>query len=443
MELFREYQPQAVIRAENEPLKVYSGEELRQVCRTDRPVPILFYDIFLSPDGKELIALQAGEFSYLFLGLRICYNSNPLGVIKKEICHLDNDERAPVVLWKMSLPQPCTDGIKVSIEDGQGLSLEVNIDPYLFASHPVAHITQQTMQQDYPIVWIRDHILYMHRLHGIDRYVVYDNGSSDYSGLIESLRDISESEGLEILVINWPFPYSRAWRLRQEKLGYDTCVQRAAFNHGLLMFESITEYAMNLDIDEYLYNHSFLSLYACIKLGTFLGPVAFASEVIIPNYPDEKKVSIRRANSYYYRQKGCAFETKYAYKADTKLVAQLDIHSAYNMRGINFRVWEAEWKASNKQNRWLVYYLNKIGKVLLRMTVPFFRENALGYYHFKGINTGWSRFLKHNVAKPPEEEESMIEMSAKSRDFVRSANFDAEWRPFDEIKTAFKKIGLD
>ena len=442
MGLFHEYQPQAVIRVENESLKVYSGEELRQVCRTDKPVPILFYDIFLSPDGKELIALQAGEFSYLFLGLRICHNSNPLGVIKKEICNLGSQEGAPVVLWKMSLPYPCKDGIKVSIEDGQGLSLDLNIDPYLFASHPVAHITQQTMQQDYPIVWIRDHILYMHRLHGIDRYVVYDNGSSDYSRLIESLRDISEAEELEVLVINWPFPYSRAWRLRQEKLEHDTCVQRAAFNHGFLMFESITEYAMNIDIDEYLYNHSFLSLYTCIKLGAFLSPLMLISEVIIPNYSDKEKVGIRRANSYDYRKKGSTYDTKYAYKADTKLVAQLDIHSAYNMRGINFRVWKSERKGWDRQSRRWIYYLNKIGKILPRMAVPFFRENALGYYHFKGLNTGWKAFLMHNVAKPVEEE-SMMEMSAKSRSFVRSANFDDEWRSFDYIKKAFKKIGLD
>ena len=435
MGLFKEYQPQAVIRAESAPLKIYSGEELRQICRTDKPLPIFFYDIFLSSDGKELIALQAREFSHLFLEFRVYYNSNSLEFTKKNIAGLDNDQKE-VVLWRISLSYPHRDGIKISIEGSTGESLEVDIKPYPFARHPVARIMQQTMQKDYPIVWIRDHILYMHRLHGIDRYVCYDNGSQDYRGLIENLREISGTEEIEILLINWPFPYTRLWRLEEKKTRHDTCVQKAAFNHGFFMLESVTEYAMNLDLDEYLFNHSFLSLYTCIKMRYFLTPFIYIPSSIIPNYPNAEGADIMRASAWPYQRKGYDLASKYIYKADSQLIGHLDIHDAHEVREMGFLV-------TNSVNKKLFFYFHKIGGILLRMTVPFFQKNALVFYHFKGINTGWKRFSNLNLKKPPEERESMVDISTKSWDVRRSSSFDPDWMPFDYIKKAFKKIGLD
>ena len=435
MGLFKEYQPQAVIRAENKPLKIYSGKELQQVCKTDKPLPILFYDIFLSPDGKELIAFQAKEFSHLFLGFRVHHNTKPLGFIKKNIAGRFYKE-TEVILWSISLPCPHRDGIKISIEDSTGESLEADIEPYPFAEHPVTRIMQQTMQKDYPLVWVRDHILYMHRLHGIDRYVFYDNGSQDYRGLVESLQEISETEEVEIVVINWPFPRSRLWRVGQEKVRYDACAQVAAFNHGFFMLESITIYAMNLDLDEYLFNHSCLSLYTCIKIRAFLIPLILIPGVICPHYIREKKAGIIRANFYSYKENDYDKVPKYIYKANTKFVGHLDIHIAYKVRTMGFIV----EKGATRQ---LLRFLNMIGRILLRIAVPLFREEALGYYHFRGINTGWKEFMKSNLKKSLEERESMIDTSTRSWDFVRSKNFNPEWVPFDYIKKAFKKIGLD
>ena len=435
MGLFREYQPQAVLRAENEPLKIYSGEELRQICRTDKPLPIFFYDIFLSSDGKELIALQAREFSHLFQEFRIYHNSKPLEITKKDIAGLGDDQKE-VVLWRVSLPYLHRDGIKISIENSTGESLEVDIEPYPFAEHSVARIMQQTMQKDYPLVWIRDHILYMHRLHGIDRYVFYDNGSQDYRGLMENLQEISGTEEVDIMVINWPFPRSRLWKMEQEKVKYDACAQQAAFNHGFYMLEKLTEYAMNLDIDEYLFNHSFLSLYTCIRVRAFFIPFILIPGIICPHYIREKKAGIIRANFYSYKENNYDRVPKCIYKANTKLVGHLDIHMAYEVRTMGFIV----EKGATRQ---LLRFLNMIGRILLRIAVPLFREDALGYYHFRGINTGWKEFMKSNLKKPLEERESMIDTSTRSWDVVRAKNFNSEWMLFDYIKKAFKKIGLD
>ena len=179
------------------------------------------------------------------------------------------------------------------------------------------------MQKDYPLVWLRDHTLYMHRLHGIDRYVFYDNGSQDYRRLIENLQEISETEGIEILLINWPFPYTRLWRLEEKKTQYDTCVQKAAFNHGFFMLESITVYAMNLDLDKYLFNHSFLSLYTCIKIRTFLAPFIYIPVSIIPNYPNAEGTRMMQASSFPYQRKGYDMASKYIYKADAQRIGHL------------------------------------------------------------------------------------------------------------------------
>ena len=435
MGLFREYQPQAVIHVENEPLQVYSGEELRQICRTDKPLPIFFYDIFLSPDGKELIALQAREFSYLFQKFRMHHNSKPLEFTKKNIVGW-HDEEKEITLWRVYLPHAYKNGIKISLADGTGESLEVDIEPYLFAGHPVARIMQQTMQKDYPPVWIRDHVLFMRRQHGIDRYVFYDNGSQDYRGLMENLREISGTEGIEIVVINWPFPYTRLWRLDQEDIEYDSCVQQAAFNHGFFMFVAITVYGMNIDIDEYLFNHSFFSLYSYIKLKFLLTSFMYIPGVIIPNYFNDKENSIMRANSFVYQKKGYDKDVKYIYKADSELVGSLDIHSAY---GVSDRYPRLE----RSRRRIFPKFFKNLIIALLRMAIPRFRENALEYYHFRGINTGWKTFLSENLKKPPKERESMIDISTRSWDFRELSSFDPKWMPFDDIKKAFKKIGLD
>ena len=432
--LFQEYQPQAVIRAENELLKVYSGEELRQVCRIDKPLPIFFYDLFLSPDGKELIAFQAGEFSHLFQGLKVYHNSNPLEVIKKSIAGWGYGDKEIIILWRVSLPHAYKNGIGISIENGAGESLAIDIDPYPFSGHPIARIMQQTMQKDYPFVWIKDHVLYMHRLHDIDRYVFYDNGSQNYEELIENLRKISETEGIEILVINWPFPYTRIWRLEEENIKFDSYAQQAAFNHGFFIFESITIYGMNIDIDEYLFNHSFLSLYNCIKVRSFLIPFLDILGVIVPNYLDEARIGIARANAFSYQKKGYDKALKYIYKADTKLIGNLDIHTVHGVRVMGFIL--ENWKHGK-----LLSIPNRIGKILLRMTVPFFRKEALEYYHFKGISTGWKRIVMEDLRKSPEERGSM--MSTRNRNFTIPKSFNPEWIVFDYIKKAFKKIGLD
>ena len=431
--LFREYQPQAVIRAENEPLQIYSGEELRQVCRTDKPLPIFFYDIYLLPNGRELIALQAKEFSHLFQGFKVYHNSNLLEVTKKDIGGRDSEDQS-IILWRASLPRAYKNGIRVSIGDGEGESLEVDIAPYPFAGHPVARIMQQTMQKDYPLLWIRDHVLFMHRLHSIERYVFYDNGSQDYRGLIEHLREISRTEGIEILLINWPFPHSRLWRLEKRKTLHDNYPQRAAFNHGFYMFEKITKYAMNLDLDEYLFNHSFLSLYTCIKLRFLLAPLIYIPASTIPNYPDKKKLDIVRANSFSYRDTGYPGGDKYIYKADTKRIEYLSIHLAHEIRVMGFL-------RSSSMNERLFKCFHRIGGFLLRMTVLSSEKDALVFYHFKGINTGWRRFMIQNLKKLPEERESV--MSTRNWGLITPKSLDPEWVPFDYIKKAFKKIGLD
>ena len=370
-----------------------------------------------------MIAIQAKEFCHLFLGFKIYHNSIPLEFVKIDVYR-------GVVIWRISLPNQHKNGIKISIEDGAGESLDVDIGPYPFAGNSLARIMQQVMQKDYPAVWIRDHILYMHRLHGIDRYIVYDNGSSGYSGLIESLRDISENEGIEIVAINWPFPYHRGSTTRCSS------AQKGAFNHGFYMFKKFTEYAMNLDIDEYLFNHSLLSLYSCIKVRAFLNPIMLISEVIIRNYPDDRKIGTIRANSFSYPEKITSRQTKYIYKADTKCVKQLGIHRAFGVQVMGFFV-------KTPVGSLLFWGCAQIGRILIRMTVPSFREDSLGYYHFRGINTGWKKFLMQNSKKTPEVKRKYIDTLAGSKDLMRLENFDSEWEPFDYIKRAFKKIGLD
>jgi hypothetical protein len=102
-------------------------------------------------------------------------------------------------------------------------------------------VTLSTLQRDNHPSWLRDWSLYHHRL-GIDRLLLYDNGSQDFASVCRTLDDLPA--GLEVIVVSWDYLYG--------------LVQPAKFfcrtgylNHAHMRFAQ-TSWFLNLDVDEYL-----------------------------------------------------------------------------------------------------------------------------------------------------------------------------------------------
>ena len=98
-----------------------------------------------------------------------------------------------------------------------------------------------TLQKDNPFVWIADWLGYARRL-GVDRVLLYDNGSADIADLPERLRALEEVP--DIVLVHWPFAYgpTRSYRNR--------FAQASQINHAHECFGA-SDWCGHFDIDEY------------------------------------------------------------------------------------------------------------------------------------------------------------------------------------------------
>lgn len=122
-------------------------------------------------------------------------------------------------------------------------------------------LTLSTLQKDNPTEWIRDWVLYHHRIHGVERVLLYDNNSKNKDKLIACLNSL-ENDNLQIYLIHWDVDYV------PHHLG--KC-QIAQINHAYYWLWNKISWIINFDIDEYLVNHTKMSLsnYLQRYTGTF------------------------------------------------------------------------------------------------------------------------------------------------------------------------------
>lgn len=99
-----------------------------------------------------------------------------------------------------------------------------------------------TIQKDNPPGWATDWIRY-HESLGVDRFLIYDNGSSNRAELEHALEHL-ESES-EAVLVHWPFPYG-PMASRKNRF-----CQPSQNNHAHLCFGQ-TEWTGHFDLDEYL-----------------------------------------------------------------------------------------------------------------------------------------------------------------------------------------------
>jgi len=199
----------------------------------------LFHDMFL--DGDDLCAVGP-----------------PLLNLKREVMpfrlrtHLPNGSSSDVLRHRMRqgdrvvthrfrLPAEVThaDEVRVSIDLATGQRAEVRA-----ARAKLAPVFLQfaTLQKNSPFAWIADWLGHAARL-GVDRVILYDNGSDDVESLPERLRALPLA--LEIVLVHWPYAYGP---LRNYRNRFS---QPSQIVHSHSCFGA-SDWSGNFDIDEYL-----------------------------------------------------------------------------------------------------------------------------------------------------------------------------------------------
>ena len=149
-----------------------------------------------------------------------------------------------------------------------------------FRLNPGYRLTLTTVQKDNPIEWVHDWLLWHHRAFGVQRLILYDNGSKNLDELVAQFS--SKSFELEIVLVDWPFPHGAE--------PYKYC-QLGSLNHCRLRFSVPKGYCINLDVDEYLVASENNLLNFLDSRLQYPAPGAIVlNEFLIPNIISDKRI---------------------------------------------------------------------------------------------------------------------------------------------------------
>lgn len=225
---------------------VVAEEDIARWQQTPTP---LFYDVFavagrpfILAFGRDLVRLRK------ILGELKIYSGD------KQIAYARSSEYGtkivePLLWLVIELDAPLEKPMELSFH-WPSFSQTVTVEPNPWQSQAPLE-TLVTLQKDNAVEWISDWCLYYHRLHNIDRIVIYNN-----KGLIEpELQQLAASldKGLRVHFVVWPFLFD-----------WDSCSQRVAtssccvgmLNHCYWWLADRAKLFLNFDIDEYLVNAS-------------------------------------------------------------------------------------------------------------------------------------------------------------------------------------------
>ena len=247
--------------------------------------------------------------------------------------------------------------------------------PYPLSSTPLdkkVNLMLAAMQKDNPLVWIKDWCQWHSRVHGVQRIILYDNGSSVEYSIKKLSKELAELD-VEILLVHWPFPFG-PHRSRENRFTH-----LGAFNHCWLFWGHLNRWCINMDIDEYLYLESSSSLQEYLRQ-RYLAPVIYLDSYLA--LPEKKRMN-RLLRSFdctlrYPRMRNNNF--KYIYQPERVLYSHH--HGAIN-KVDNFSKWKYRFIRFWRKIRNLSFSAMRRERAI--------KETTIFYYHFYTLSTGWAR----------------------------------------------------
>ena len=308
-EVLTKYTPQAVcvptgVSVERSFAGYEIGDELRALC--DKTT--VFCDVFRVPNRDEVVCIGPP-----FLNFGHPHTVRLLGWRRRFVV-----EEAPWGPGRMSILRvigtsdvAAAGNPNVSLQvdfPGFGIDVQVRL-PGAVPPRPHVALTLATVRKDNERQWLDDWCTWHHRMHGVGRFVIYDNGSADRDDVYAELA--SRAEGVALIVVNWDYLFGPPW-LHELKFAHAVML-----NHCRLLFGPYTHWCINLDVDEYLFNAGSRPLATC--LGQMRKPHVYLPSYIVPMAVDNSprrcfdspfrsgSLEFERGRKYLYRPAGTAF----------------------------------------------------------------------------------------------------------------------------------------
>ena len=287
------------------------------------------------------------------------------------------------------------------------MSLDLQQYQQSIESNSSAPITISTLQKNNDIQWVIDWILWHRRLHNVERIVLYDNGSTNRTELIENLNALEPE--VKIIFVDWPFPYG---------IYPYKATQDGSLNHCRIRFPIKHGYCINLDIDEYLVRSGEKSLldYLNASLNYPFPGVCYIKECKVPNITRSNRIGVPRVFDFQYRFRKLGHYptrdstwpySKYIYKFNSPYYfnihqTKLGKHDLFEqklafLKRMHYFYKKSLWKL---MRHWLKSQ-NTAGDWKRKFHLldrNYADESEFYFFHFLGLSTNWKKLpLKETV----------------------------------------------
>lgn len=266
---------------------------------------------------------------------------------------------------------------------------------------PSAPLLLATVQKDNDPQWVDDWCAWHHRAHGVERIVIYDNGSENAEEIRSRLVRAAQDFGYDAVFVDWDFPYGPPLR---------PFTQTVALNHCRLVFGGSVRWCINLDVDEYLYNASGRPLADYLDLHR-LRSVHYLTGLIVPLAADAADRRPARCfdSAVRFRRIEAQRGRKYVYRPGR--VGWIDVHRVRPrlVRGAEETFYGLAVAASRRLGlgrslRFLSRPVHALVGLMTRATQFRLRRERSGegvgtegtetpgplfFYHFRALNNGW------------------------------------------------------
>ena len=362
----------------------------------------LLYDVFRSPDRRKVLAIgpdprnlsdELGRLRVAVAGRPLRHKSRVEGVFGRRT------PKTRLLFLEIALPPDLAarDELEVEFQWRNFTATASASPPPPPAAQPLMTLT--TIQKNYPLEWIRDWAHYYHRVHQVERIVLYDNGSDDFDALREGLTELDE--GLRVELVRWPYPFG---------LFLFRYCQQAALNHCYQRFGVDTSHFLNFDLDEYLVNLTGASLPEHLER-RLRGRVTtlLTTQYVVPDLPTAPPASgPPRAHHFKHRNRKPRWHGLNTSK------------TIFTPRNLTFI---GNHDNNPRMPRWLArladtreWWSNRFADERLAWLPIHRRQRAsvseLYFNHYKGLNTGWKRGESRLEHPDPELHEPDPEMPA-------------------------------
>ena len=378
----------------------------------DADTRTVFFDVFFDQNSRSLLGIGPLllNLKVEIFPMRLFVNGKQTAYKIRKIHRREN----LIILKSKRLNQPLPTSVRVDMAfNGFSQSIDLNLE-HQHQTHQIYGcdpLTISTLQKDSEICNLNDWILWHRRLHGITRFIVYDNGSDNRTELIAHMK-LMDPE-VKVIFVDWSFPFSSS---------ANRTTQIGSLNHCRLRFPVSGGYCINLDIDEYLASPDRLNLleYLESNLNNQILPTCKIIECKVPNIADSKRTTTSRIFDFRYRFKKLGH---YIDKEDSFAYAKY-IYCFGGPDYLNIHYAKTTARKFLKQNfnaislvqyfrerlRWIFfrYELKQKKRSDKSILLPEFgcwyvKESEFIFFHCLGIGKNWKNLpLKYRVNYDPE-----------------------------------------